>query len=375
MRAGAPSPPQRGRERPAGRSVFLAGVAVALAANALSATALTGQAITLLSPCTSCELRAFRVVSLGSAADPESPADRPHHDVVHDGRGRYFVRAGFPVNRILAYDSEGNLESVWGRRGDGPGEYRTIRQLLMLRGDSLGVLDQINTRLTVLNADGSVARTQQLPINPHPQRIAQLDDGTFVVAGGEHTAAASGYVMHLVRTDGSASPFVPAGMVLRSRPSASQRRLAAAGMTVWAARPDRYELIRYAADGTPLKVLKRGADWFPDRETEGVTSDPANNPPAPYLMDIHVDGEGLIWTMVRLADADWVPHVVDDLASIVGERRYDSIVEVVDPGRGLVLRSQRFPWNGQGFTNDGLAVSKRKDDLGVTILEVWRLER
>ena len=294
--------------------------------------------------------------------------------MLHDGRGRYFVRAGFPVNRILAYDSEGDLESVWGRRGDGPGEYRSIGQLLMLHGDSLGVLDQINTRLTVLNTDGSVARTQRLPINPYPQRIVQLDDGTFVVAGGEHTAAASGYVMHLVRPDGSASPFIPAGMVLRSRPSASQRRLAAAGMTVWAARPDRYELIQYAADGTPLKVLKRGAGWFPDRETEGVTSDPANNPPAPYLMDIHVDGEGFIWTMARLADADWVPHVVDDLASIVDERRYDSIVEVVDPGRGLVLRSQRFPWAGQGFTNDGLAVSERKDDLGVTILDVWRLE-
>lgn len=368
----ASSPAQRGCNRPSGWSVFLVGVAV-VATNALSAPALTGQARVRLSPCTSCGFRVSHEASIGSSAEPESPADRFHHDMVHDGRGRYFVRAGWPVTRILVYNSVGNLASVWGRRGDGPGEYRSIGQLLMLRGDSLGVADQSNTRLTVLNSDGSVARTQLLPISPYPHRIVQLDDGTLVVAGGEHTAAASGYVMHLVRTDGSSSPFVPAGTVLRSRPSASQRRLAAAGMTVWAARPDRYELTQYGTDGAvPLRILKREVDWFPDREIESPM-DFAKEPPAPFLADIHVDEEGFVWTMVRLADAEWAP--VDDVALVVDEQRYDSIVEVIDPDRELVLRSQRFPWYGHGFTNDGLLVSERKDALGVAVLDVWRPER
>ena len=276
------------------------------------------------------------------------------------------------MNRILVYDADGNLDSAWGRGGDGPGEYKAIGQLLMLHEDSLAVLDRVSLRLTVLDADGTVARTQQLPLQPYPDQIARLNDGTLVVAGGEHTAAATGYVMHVVRPDGSASPLVPAGMVLRSRPSASQRCLAAAGMTVWAARPDRYELTEYAADGTPLKVLKRVVDWFPDREVEGVVDNAAKEPPYPYLRDVHVDEEGLIWTMVRLADADWAP--VEDVGTISRERRYDSIVEVIDPGRGLVVRSQRFPWEGDGFTNDGLVVSQRKDALGVVVLDVWRPE-
>ena len=372
VRASAPSPAQRGCDHPFARPVFLLSVAVVLAANAVAAPKLIGQAIVRLSPCTSCSLRVSHAASLGSAADPESPADRFHHDMVHDGRGRYFVKAGWPVTRVLVYDSDGKLASVWGRQGDGPGEYRSIGQLLMLRGDSLGVLDESNSRLTVLNADGTVARTQLLPISPYPHRIVEIDDGTLVVAGGEHTAAASGYVMHLVHTDGSASPFVPAGMVLRSRPSASQRRLAANGMTVWAARPDRYELTQYGADGVPLRVVKREADWFPDRETEGAM-DFAREPPAPYLADVRVDEEGLIWTMVRLADAEWAP--VDDVASVVDERRYDSIVEVVDPDRGVVVRSQRFPWYGHGFTNDGLVVSQRENTVGVVVLDVWRPER
>lgn len=215
-------------------------------------------------------------MSLGSALEPDSPADRPHRGVVHDARGRYFVKAGWPVSRILVYGSDGTLESVWDGRGEGPGEYGTIRRLMVLRGDSLGVLDGSVLRLTVLNADGSVARTQLLPINPYPHDMAQLDDGTLIVAGGQYTAAATGYLMHVIRPDGSASP---------------------------------------------------------------------------------------------VADPEWAP--VDHVGLIVDERRRDTIVEVIDPDRGLVLRSERFPWVGTGFTNDGLIVSKRKDDSGVTVLDVW----
>ena len=230
---------------------LLIGVAVCLAASVGSVTPLMGQAITHLSRCAACdfELRVSQVASLGAVSDPFSPAERPHH-VVHDPHGRYFVMAGFPVDRILVYDAGGNLHSVWGRGGEGPGEYQSIRQLLMLRGDSLGVVDDAGLRLTVLDADGFVGRTQPLPF--HPFRIAQLDNGTLVIAGLERTASGGGYVMHLIGPDGSVSPFGPEGTVLRSRPSASQRHLATAGKTVWAARPDRYELTEFALDGTPL---------------------------------------------------------------------------------------------------------------------------
>lgn len=96
---------------------------VVLSGTALSVTKLTGQTITPLLPCVTCELRASHVVTLGAETDEESPAERPHH-VVRDGCGRYFVMAGFPVARILVYDSAGKLDSVWGRKGEGPGEYR-----------------------------------------------------------------------------------------------------------------------------------------------------------------------------------------------------------------------------------------------------------
>ena len=340
---------------------------VVFVADHLSAPLLEGQETLRLASCTTCELTVSHLVSLGAVADPETPADRFHGDVVHDARGRYFVKAGWPVNRVLVYDSGGSLESVWGRGGEGPGEYQDIGQLLMLLGDSLGVVDGEGMRLTVLDTEGSVARTQPLPIRPF--QVAQLDGGTLVVAGLGHTPSEAEYVMHLMLTDGSVSPFGPAQMVLRTRPSASQRNLATAGQTVWAARPDRYELTEYAKDGIPLRVLKREVDWFPNREIEGPM-DPAKEPPAPYLMAVRVDQDGFIWTMVTLADANWTPPP-DDVESISWQREYDSIVEVIDPDRGVIVRSQRFPWYGQGFTNDGLVVSRRQDALGVTVLDVW----
>ena len=347
-------------------------MAVCLAAKAGLVTPLVGQATTYLSRCAACEveLAVSQVASLGAVSDPFSPAERPHH-VVHDRHGRYFVKAGFPVDRILVYNAAGNLDSVWGRGGEGPGEYQSIRQLLMLRGDSLGVVDDAGLRLTLLDAEGSVARTQPLPF--HPFRIVQLDNGTLVVAGLERTASGGGYVMHLIRPDGSVVPFGPEGTVLRSRPSASQRHLATAGKTVWAARPDRYELTEFALDGTPLRVLKREADWFPDREKEGALSI-ATEGPSPFLVAIRVDEQGLIWTMVRLADADWAPSDASGPFASWG-RHYDSIVEVIDPSRGLVVKSQRFPWYGHGFTNDGLFVSHREDVLGVLVLDIWRSEQ
>lgn len=355
--------------RSCSRLGLLISVLACLTAAAVSMTPLTGQATTHLSRCATCEieLAVSRVASLGAAADPFSPAERPHH-VVHDRHDRYFVMAGFPVDRILVYKTGGGLDAVWGRGGEGPGEYQSIRQLLLLRGDSLGVVDDVGLRLTVLDADGSAARTQPLPF--HPFRIVQLDNGSLVMAGLDRTAGGGGYVMHLIRPDGSVSPFGPEGTVLRSRPSASQRHLAAAGKTVWAARPDRYELTEFALDGTPLRVLRRAADWFPDRDYEGTVS--IAEAPSPYLVALRVDEKGRIWTMVRLADTDWAPSDASGTYGSYG-RHYDSVVEVIDPDRGLVVKSQRFGWYGHGFTNDGLFVSHREDVLGIFVLDIWRV--
>ena len=44
----------------------------------------------------------------------------------------------------------------------------------------------------------------------------------------------------------------------------------------------------------------------PPGEREGAV-DFARDGAAPFLVDVHVDGAGFIWTMVTLADSDWAP--------------------------------------------------------------------
>lgn len=65
-------------------------------------------------------------------------------------------------------------------------------------------------------------------------------------------------------------------------------------------------MTEYAANGTPLRVLKREAEWFPDSEVEGPM-DPAREPAPPYLTGVHIDEECWIWTLVTLTDPESAP--------------------------------------------------------------------
>jgi hypothetical protein len=342
---------------------------LAVATTSLAVVVAAGQVIVSEVSCATCELRLSHVASLGAASDEDSPAERLHQ-VVHDRFGRYFVIAGFPAARILVYGADGQISAVWGRQGDGPGEFRNIKQLLMLRGDSLAAVDSNNRRLTVLETDGAMARTQDLPLDPF--RVGQFSDGSLVVSGFQYTPDGIGFPTHRILSDGSSMPLEPASAILRTRPSAAQRLIGEAGTTAWVARPDRYELTEYSSRGARLRLIKRSAEWFPDRDTEGDVNF-AKEPPAPFLRDIHVDEQGLLWIMTALAAEDWQPvSAVGSFAS--WGRHFDSILEVIDPLRGTIITSRRLKWYGHGFTNDGLIVSHREGPFGVLVLDVWRAE-
>ncbi len=85
--------------------------------------------------------------------------------VARDGRGRTYI-SDASSGRILRFTSTGTFDTVWGRRGSGPGEYASVDMLHPLPGDSLAaVMDLGTSRLTVLSlADGAVRRTFRVPI-------------------------------------------------------------------------------------------------------------------------------------------------------------------------------------------------------------------
>jgi hypothetical protein len=313
--------------------------------------------------CDGCELRLERVASLGTIEDEELLAEDPA--VLHDARGRYIAAGTLPATRILVYDHRGEFQEAWGRAGDGPGEFRDIRSVRRLPGDSVLVLEY--GRGTVLDADGRYARSFTLPMRMLELEV--LSDTLWVASGIATSGETVGRPLHVLTRQGVVRSSMGDAPVLVSRPSASQRVVGAAKSGVWAGRPDRYELEYWTVDGRLLGFLDREVDFFPDRAVEGAVSVQRERP-SPWLRDIFVDSSGLVWTQIRVADMRWRPGVPYSYSHL--DRHYDTIVEVIDPEDGELLGSERLTGFGHGFTNDGLIITHREGDSGAIVVDVFR---
>lgn len=107
--------------------------------------------------------RTFAVVdsvptlSLGGA-DIEGPTQFGNVSGVQiDRRGNVWVADGQSAE-VRIFHPDGAFWKSVGGRGEGPGEFMSIRLLGIFRGDSMAVWDDAQGRLTVLDPDGNVAR-------------------------------------------------------------------------------------------------------------------------------------------------------------------------------------------------------------------------
>jgi hypothetical protein len=85
-------------------------------------------------------------------------------------------------SQIIALDSLGSILFKIGRKGDGPGEFRSIDALHRGRGDTLVALDRTLNRASLFSFDGSLGRIVNLP-RINGARLAQLfplGDGRFI---------------------------------------------------------------------------------------------------------------------------------------------------------------------------------------------------
>lgn len=92
------------------------------------------------------------LVAVGSAAGEPG-------DALHRVRGAALLDSGLVVansgtSQIFFYDWDSRLVAAIGTEGDGPGEFRRIASLLDLDGDTIGVFDSRNRRLSYLDETG-----------------------------------------------------------------------------------------------------------------------------------------------------------------------------------------------------------------------------
>ena len=83
---------------------------------------------------------------------------------------------------ILWFDRAGRLSRKTGRRGSGPGEFRGLNSVVVMRGDTILAYDGRLSRLTVLSAAGELVRTQQLQalVPPSAKLVGRLGLGSLV---------------------------------------------------------------------------------------------------------------------------------------------------------------------------------------------------
>jgi len=95
-------------------------------------------------------------------------------DVAVDNVGRMYVLERSDQT-IRVFSSSGKYLKSLGRRGDGPGEFRNARALL-IRSGSLWVLDYGNSRVTAFGLEGGAVRT--FVVNPAVRGVASVADVT-----------------------------------------------------------------------------------------------------------------------------------------------------------------------------------------------------
>ncbi|WP_420128181.1 hypothetical protein [Longimicrobium sp.] len=213
-------------------------------------------------------------------------------DAVRLGDGRIVVANG-GSHQLRWYGADGRHAASAGREGGGPGEFRTLRTLRLLPGDSVLAYDLGAFRLSWFGPDGRFVRSAPLqPVGEVPPRfVDRFADGSMLLSssvrtGGEtprsgmrrdtllwlRADAAGVPVDSLPVTPGSEASLQiltqggrVTGMNVMAMPFMRNVHTAAAGDRYWQGITDAYEIVLRRADGTPQRIVRRAVKPVPVR--------------------------------------------------------------------------------------------------------------
>jgi hypothetical protein len=301
--------------------------------------------------CRSCRIMLATITTLGDTDGPGALASVPL-GVRVDGRGRYWVWSRDNGGGPLVYDATGRFLRVTGRRGQGPGEFEQVADVLVVPGDSVFVVDQ-SRRATMFGPDLSASRHQLTGTSLGKSVVVEWPD--TVIAFSEYASGErGGPVLHVIAFDSASSrvvrSFGPTWNIrdIRSM-EASQRVLAPSRSGVWSATFDHYRLEHWTADGFNDVLLLRIPPW-PVRTAASFGDLERNIPPPNSVRAIMEDSDGHLWVFINVASPSWRdgwPRARGEFraSAFSYERLYRTLVEVIDPKAGRVLvRHQLNEW-------------------------------
>jgi hypothetical protein len=157
------------------------------------------------------------------------------------------------------------------------------------------------------------------------------------------------------------------GRVLTRVESIEQRRVlwSHGEEQLWAAHLTRYQIDLWDLESMRVRSLVQAVDWFPP--TPYVPAPARLAPPPARIRGIYEDPEGLLWVIISLADSEWHGYDLPPNDGMgrgpngryVGSNRhlensvYDTLIEVIDPRRAVVVARQRVDPALSGFIGPG----------------------
>lgn len=333
--------------------------------------------------CSQCKIEFKEIATLGDRDGPGMLVEDVPASVTRDRTGHFWVtffRAGEPP---MVFDSSGRFVATVGRTGAGPNEFQGRVFAGRFGSDTVFVLDDGNARLSVyLDYKQGPLRTQPLAgLLLDTQRFLVLTNGTVLVNTQSASPERAGSAFHrLLPTGvwatafGSRESITPATIYrLKYRMT-----LARSGDAFWAARSHAPRLERWTLTGTQTHELTRELDWFPD--SPPVRADPSRHrPSSPEIVGIREDSNGLLWIVTVVSGPRWEegiePFTLPDgrVANRVinWERRYDTVVDIVNPATGTLIKSVKIPGVRAYFVEDGILAGPVINDLGNPAIKVW----
>jgi hypothetical protein len=326
----------------------------------------------------------WRVDTLPRLVLGEDPAD-PNQQFIQPERSTLLGDGGLVIGDVRTLEirwfaPDGTHLRTAGGPGEGPAEFRTLRNLLRLPGDSIGVWDGLQRRITVFGPAGDVVRTipvQGPPADPADtvsggpatriSRISPAADGGFVsvlesrspfaVTVSEPTvhhrttrigrhAPDGRYLGAIVDAPGGTTVFAPPMEDMRTgvvmMPAGSLRTLVATTPDrIHVAATDAFEVRSYDTDGRLLQRatyprLERrytAEEW--EHERREALRSPREDLPAgitellwdprwrPRIRDpfgqMRTDAAGNIWLRETLRSRRWLVLDPDGVARAVAE--------------------------------------------------------
>jgi hypothetical protein len=327
--------------------------------------------------CATCRIELTKVVTLGRPTDSLTPFGA-HLSVVRNAKGEYIVGPSTSYS-LIVYDANGRQVRSVGRRGPGPGEFRTtLMNHIAGRGDTLFVFEWLPGRVSVFRPDLTfVGETRpELVMRKSVVRMG----GGFLGSAALREPDRVGLPLHIVNDSGRiVRSFGSATRQARpDLPNTQLRVVARAGeqeQAVWAARLEKYELELWTAGGVHRQTIVRRAPWFPAWDG-GPLRDVGKYPPHPSVRGLAVDSIGRLWVSVQVPETRWAARTDSSrgVTPLAEESRYvDTVLDLIDVRTGKLTASLRTGDALYPLTNN-LFWSCRDDADGKVFIDVWRAD-